>query len=187
MAKKLVAEQKFPSFTVKNIHGAQISVPDNGARWTHLQFRRFAGCPVCNLHLQEFVSRHAEIAGSGIREVVVFHSSDRELLPYQGRFPFDVVGDPKKKLYRRYGVESSIWAILDPGAWSASWKGNFAKDKPALGGIPNGGILGLPADFLIASDGTIEEVRYGRHAYDQWSVDELLRFATRAAERNAAA
>jgi len=24
----------------------------------HLQFRRFAGCPVCNLHLRSFASRH---------------------------------------------------------------------------------------------------------------------------------
>jgi hypothetical protein len=42
---------------------------------------------------------------------VIFHSSDAELLPYQGRFPFDVIGDPEKALYRRYGVESSISAL----------------------------------------------------------------------------
>ena len=41
-------------------------------------------------------------------------------------------------------------------------------------GLPNGGILGLPADFLIASNGYIRAVHYGTHAYDQWTVDELL-------------
>ncbi len=42
---------------------------------------------------------------------------------------------------------------------------------------PTGGNLGLPADFLIASDGRVLAVTYGGHAYDQWSVDELLEHA----------
>jgi hypothetical protein len=44
---------------------------------------------------------------AGVREVVVFHSSDDELLPYQGRFPFDVIGDPEKLLHRRYGLHQT--------------------------------------------------------------------------------
>jgi hypothetical protein len=42
---------------------------------------------------------------------------------------------------------------------------------------PAGGRLGLPADFLIASDGRVLALKYGSHAYDQWSVDELLALA----------
>ncbi len=42
---------------------------------------------------------------------------------------------------------------------------------------PEGGRLGLPADFLIAADGRILAARYGEHAGDQWSVDELLDLA----------
>jgi len=37
-----------------------------------------------------------------------------------------------------------------------------------------GGKLGLPADFLIARDGRILACKYGKHIYDQWSVDDLL-------------
>ena len=44
-----------------------------------------------------------------------------------------------------------------------------------------GGRLGLPADFLIAPDGRTVARKYGRHAYDQWSVDELLDLAGRHA------
>ena len=40
--------------------------------------------------------------------------------------------------------------------------------------------LGLPADFLIASSGRINAVKYGTDAYDQWSVDELLNLAKAA-------
>jgi hypothetical protein len=41
----------------------------------------------------------------------------------------------------------------------------------------NGGINGLPADFLIAGDGRVLARKYGAHAYDQWSVDDLLGLA----------
>lgn len=174
MKNKISVGQPCPQLRVNNIHGVEVVVPDP-ARWTHLQFRRFAGCPVCNTHLQAFTARHQEIVGAGIREVVVFHSSDAELLPYQGRFPFDVIGDPTKALYRKYAVEGSLSAFVSLSAWKASLKGILRKDKPAMKVMPNGGILGLPADFLIASDGTVRAAHYGTHAYDQWSVDELLR------------
>jgi hypothetical protein len=36
----------------------------------------------------------------------------------------------------------------------------------------------MPADFLIATDGAVVARKYGEHADDQWSVDELLRLAT---------
>ena len=169
----------FPELEAKNIHGAPLSVPARDGRLTHLQFRRFAGCPICNLHLQSFLSRHAQIVAAGIREVVVFHSPDAELLPYQGRFPFDVIGDPGHTLYRRYGVEKSIWAVLNPRAWPASIRGNLKRDKPKLGGLPNGGVLSLPADFLIAADGTVKAAHYGRHADDHWTVDKMLALSLR--------
>jgi hypothetical protein len=45
---------------------------------------------------------------------------------------------------------------------------------------PRGGNFGLPADLLIAPDGRVVATHYGRHAYDQWSVDELLAEAVAA-------
>jgi hypothetical protein len=50
-----------------NISGAVVNVPDP-ARLVHLRFRRFAGCPVCDLHLRSVVRRHNEFAAAGIRE-----------------------------------------------------------------------------------------------------------------------
>jgi peroxiredoxin len=124
MGNQLKAGQAFPALRARTIHDRELAIPDPG-RWVHLQFRRFAGCPVCNLHLQAFVHRHGEIAGAGVEEVMVFHSADAELLPYQGKFPFAVIGDPLKELYKRYGVETSLAAILNPAAWGAALKGNL--------------------------------------------------------------
>lgn len=178
LPRKLRAGDVFPALDVKNIHGSPLSVPAPDGRLTHIQFRRFAGCPICNLHLHSFISRQAELVRASIREVVVFHSPDTELLPYQGRFPFDVVGDPHRTLYRRYGVEKSIRAVLNPRVWLASIKGVLKRDKPKSSWIPSGGPLGLPADFLVAADGFVKAAHYGKHANDQWTVDEMLALAS---------
>jgi peroxiredoxin len=169
---KLKSGDKIPHNLIQNIHGKNVDVPDPSAKFVHLQFRRFAGCPICNLHLQNFIKRDSEIKGNGIREVVVFHSPNESLLPYQGKFPFDVIGDPKKNLYRQFGVESSLAAILNPKGWSKMFQAMLLKDKPS--GVPEGGPLGLPADFLIDPNGNIAASHYGTHASDHWSVDDLL-------------
>ena len=159
---------------LQNIHGVNVEIPNSKTRWVHLQFRHFAGCPICNLHLKSFVDRYSDIKGAGIQEVVVFHSPVESLLPYQGLFPFEVIADPKKKLYSQFGVGSSIFSLLDVRAWPAIVKGNLQKDKPT-GGL-EGGPLGLPADFLIDRNGKVIADHYGRYADDQWRVDELLAF-----------
>jgi hypothetical protein len=92
-------------------------------------FVAFAGCPICNLHLRAFVARHEEIVSAGVRELVAFHSSNEELLPYQGEFPFDVVGDPQKTVNKRYGVSTSLRAVFDPRAWPAALRGNTQEDR----------------------------------------------------------
>jgi len=174
-AEKVKAGDTIPAAKLADIHDAAVPIPNPRTKWVHLQFRRFAGCPICNLHLQEFVQRNSELQASGIQEVVVFHSPRESLLPYQGKFPFAVIADPEKKLYQQFGVGSSAFAILDVRVWPAMAKGMAATDKPK--GDPEGGALGRPADFLIAADGKVVASHYGRHAYDQWSVDELLRIA----------
>ena len=168
--------------------GEAVTVPDP-ERLVHVQFRRFAGCPVCNLHLRAVVGRAGEIEAAGVREVVLFHSTEHELRKYAAELPFAVVGDPEKKLYREFGVESSVRAALDPRAWPAVVRGvatsmwGAVRRRNRLAPVaPNGGQLGLPADFLVAPDGRLVAVKYGEHAYDQWSVDELLAHARAAGD-----
>jgi peroxiredoxin len=169
------------------VAGERVAVPDPAGRLVHLQFRRFAGCPVCNLHLRSFVRRHDEIAAAGIREVVLFHSTAADLRPHTGDLPFAVVADPDKALYAEFGVESAPRALADPRAWLpiarailASLRSLAAGRHPLPPLNPEGGRFGLPADFLIGPDGRILACRHGAHAYDQWSVDDLLDVARRA-------
>ena len=164
----------------RSVTGELIAVPDP-QRLVHLQFRRFAGCPICNLHLQSFVSRHDEIENASIREVVFFHSPADELAEHTADLPFAAVADPDKVVYRRFGVEAGARALLDPRSWRAIVRG-IALTSAGRFRAPSlrqpGGRLGLPADFLIAPDGTVLAAKYGRHADDQWSVDEVLALAS---------
>ena len=86
------------------IGGEILRIPEKNGL-VHLQFRRFAGCPVCDLHLHSFVRRHDELARAGIREVVVFHSTRDDVVQYQADLPFAVVADADKRLYQDFGVE----------------------------------------------------------------------------------
>jgi peroxiredoxin len=167
------------------VSGATVAVPDPDAV-LHLQFRRFAGCPVCSLHLRSFARRNGDMLKARIREVVVFHSPPEELLPQVADLPFAVVADPRKQLYKEFGVESAKRALLDPRAWPAIVSGvlnslwEIVRHRhPAPPRTPYGGRFGLPADFLIASGGSVIAVKYGQHANDQWSVGELLALARR--------
>lgn len=180
---RLAAGALIPARALKTIHGRPVSIPAPD-RLIHLQFRRFAGCPVCDLHLHSFARRQDAIREAGIEEVVIFHSSAKEILPFAGDLPFAVIADSRKELYAEFGIESRWRALLDPRSWPAIAKGVLRSLIRVLRGAqplptmaPAGGRFGLPADFLIAPEGRIAACKYGAHADDQWSVDELLAIA----------
>src|SRR6266487_571241 len=177
--RRLVSGQVIAASQLTTAAGAPVVVPDPD-RLIHLQFRRFAGCPLCNLHLRSIVRRHDEIAAAGVREVVVFHSTAQELRAHTAGLPFAVVADPDKRLYVEFGVESGPRALLDPSVWgrivqaiSRDLAAILRRGQPPPALRQPGGRLGLPADFLIAGDGRLVAAKYGSHAYDQWSVDDL--------------
>jgi hypothetical protein len=113
--------------------------------------------------------------------VVVFHSTAKEMARYESELPFIAIADPDKRLYAEFGVEARLRALLDPRAWTgilcgvASATAESLRRGKLMGNTnPHGGRIGLPADFLIAPDGRVRACKYGTHADDQWSVDEML-------------
>lgn len=169
-----------PARRLRAINGRPVLVPARGGR-THLQFRGFAGCPICHLELFNFAVRYEEVADAGITEVVVlFQSPDDELCGYHSLLPFAVVADLDRVLHRDFGVATGLRAIAGPRTWWAAIRGWPAvllhrTDPDCVGGCINRRThLGLPSDFLIDPDGTVVAAHYGRHAGDQWSVDRLL-------------
>lgn len=163
--------------TLVSVDSAPVPIPDE-SRLVHLQFRRFAGCPFCSLHLRLFARRHDEIAAANIREVVVFRSTSAALRRHHSGVPFAVVADSSGKLYADFGVGSAPGALLNPRVLVRALP-NMLRLLPGLPGLPPSGesAFGLPADFLIAPDGQVRACKYGVHADDQWSVDDLLALA----------
>jgi peroxiredoxin len=166
--------------TLTTIEGRGVALPAADGL-VHLQFRRFAGCPICSLHMHEVARRHDEITKAGVTEVVIFHSSADRLRRYQADLPFAVVADPDRTLYDEFGVHNSIRGMLNRNVARAVGRSmRQTRSARSLAGSlgPSENHLGMPADFLIAPDGTVVARKYGEHADDQWSVDELLRLAT---------
>jgi peroxiredoxin len=171
------------SRTLTSITGQDVRLPDPD-QLIHLQFRRFAGCPICNLHLRSFIQRDDEITDAGVREVIVFHSTTEELLRNEPDVPLAIIADPDKNLYTEFRVGTSWRSVMDPGAMSsvprAAWlatKRRFTVKAPLPLRPATNGRIGLVADFLITPDRRIADAKYGRHSGDAWSVDEVLALA----------
>jgi peroxiredoxin len=161
-----------PASTLESVTGGPIELPDP-SRLVHLQLRRFVDCPICNTHIAELRKRAREIEASGIKEVIVFHSSAKSIRSYQKDLPFALVGDPKKALYKQFGVKASL-GFLSVKSLAAAARG---VGHGHFGLRLSGGPFGLPGEFLIAPSGQVKAAKYGTHAYDQWSVDELIALA----------
>ncbi|MBM4778362.1 MAG: AhpC/TSA family protein [Archangiaceae bacterium] len=162
--------QRLAPFQLETLAHGTLEVPRRG--WVHLRFMRFAGCPVCNLHLRRFSKEAERLRTFDITSVSFFHSPKASMLPYQAELPFPVVADPERRWFGAFGVERSITAVMNPLVWVS-----------ALGGIASGPTNpferggeqdGLPAEFLVDASGTIVALHYGRWADDHWSMDELL-------------
>jgi peroxiredoxin len=170
----LSRDQVFVARELQTIASGRVRIPD-ATRLVHLQLRRYAGCPICSLHLRSFARRYHEVVAAGVLEVVVFHSSFEDLSKVHIDQPVAVVPDPERRLYDELGVGTSVLAMTNPSVWLAAARAvTSGAARHSTTGAADGS-FGLPGDFLIDNDGRIVACYRGLHADDQWSVDELLR------------
>ncbi len=177
--KKILSGEVIGKRTLVTTESRPVQVPD-AKDLVHLQFRRFAGCPFCSVHLHSFVRRYDEITAAGIREVVVFRSTTASITaPSRQMCRSPLSPTPEDKLYAEFGVGSG----LTRAAESACIADGVAQCHPhastGLPGIPlvGKGRAGAPRRFSDRTDGRVLACKYGSHADDQWSVDELLALA----------
>jgi hypothetical protein len=158
-----------------DVRGKQVSVPQPN-KIVHLQFRRFSACPLCNLAMVNLAARKAELDQNGIVEVVFFYSTEEDMNNDLEASPFSLIADPQRKWYKQFNVKTSLLAVLNPIAWPYGMKGAMLKINKILKCLPRGdeSMLGLPAEFLIDETGRLIDLKYGSHAYDQWTVDQVI-------------
>lgn len=172
--RKFQIGDRVPSREFLTIQSAPICVPD-AKHLLHLQFRRFAGCPFCSVHLRSFERRSAEIAASGVKELILFRSPALALRRHYRDMPFDVVADEVGEHYAEFGVGAGLASVLNARPLLIAMP-NIIRMLPKFPGAPlsGKGVLGFPADFLISREGEVIALKYGKHADDQWLVDEVL-------------
>ena len=178
VSKRRLVGERLPPLQFMDLHRNAVDLPR--PQLVHLQFRRFAGCPVCNLHVQTFARADQQLKNAAVLTVAFFHSTAAQMAPYQGKLPFPCVPDAERRWYRYFGVERSLAAVVHPRVIGAALKGLLtAPSNPFVGGLQQ---TGLPADFMVDRDNVIVATRYGSHANDHWSVDEVLSLAQAASE-----
>ena len=85
---------------------------------------------------------------------------------------FPIICDPKKDLYRDYGLgRGSLSNLASPGVLL---KGLRTLSRGHAPGIPRGDIFQLPGSFLIDTGGNIQFAHYSRDVSDYTPVESLL-------------
>jgi peroxiredoxin len=131
-----------------------------------LVFLRYYGCPVCQMEMANFKREIELFSQKGARVFVVLQSSSATLLPLlkESDWPFDIVCDPKGKIFQLYAVEpGGILKYLHPGGLIAAIK---ATSRGFIHKKFEGKETQLPAAFVIKPDKTIKYVYYGKNISD---------------------
>ena len=165
-----------PEFAAKDWKGNGVRLADLRASGPAvLVFLRYTGCPICQLRIAELAREHERFVRAGARVAVVVESPAESVRRFAaGReFPFVLLPDPDRALYRAYGVEKGgIAAILSPRVIAEVIRARLAGHKH---GKFEGTETQVPADFVVGRDGLVRHARYGRHVADSTPIADLLR------------
>ena len=140
--------------------------------------RRFrdAACPFCHYRIYELTHNYQQWKNHNLEVVAVFSDTSEQVRRFVAQHPrpFTMIADPTLKLYNHYGIEHST---------SALFKALFLNMPRIIKGVAKGGrpsnnphVRIVPADFLLAEDGRIEHVWYGRDTSDHIPLDVVSQF-----------
>lgn len=157
-----------PYFEVNDSSDTAQRPIDEDGKATLLCFFRFSGCPYCNLRVSEMIRAAPDLEKHHIRVITVFQSSKENVLRDVGKQnpPFPIIPDPQGELYSRYGVTPSWLKVLRAVVLRPLRAPYAVFAKGFLPTIPDGDAHMSPADFLIASDGTVRLAYYGKDISD---------------------
>jgi thioredoxin-dependent peroxiredoxin len=173
---KLHPDDLAPSFSVETCDGHTVALEQFAGKPLLLMFHRYAGCPMCNIRLHTFAQRFPELQRQGLEAIAFFHSSPEEIRKHAGgrQYPFAIATDPKFRVYRKYGVETSwlrlAMALIQPSAY-ADYARAFAQGF--RGGRMPRQLAKMPADFFIGPDGRIQAVHYGTGIANHMSMSTI--------------
>lgn len=164
-----------PAFTVKDIYGNAVRIPDKDGAKIFISFHRNVGCPVCNLRFHQVEQESEYFRSHGVKVIAVYESDATNILQYLEGDNVNtmMVGDPSLALYRLYGVERS-WGKT----FMSMFNGIFGKMKAGNKLFKHkmkqdGNLNRLPASFLIDSSGKIVLAHYAKYVGDEMPLELL--------------
>ncbi|NHJ38653.1 MAG: AhpC/TSA family protein [Asgard group archaeon] len=164
------------TFTVTDLNGNKFSFEEYKDGKVLLSFYRYASCPLCNLRISQLIKKYDEFKKKGLKIIAFFESPKESMLKYVGKqeVPFPLIPDPKREIYRLYGVEKSWWKYILGGMTGKMRKARKSGFKI---GKMEGQINLVPADFLIENL-IIKHTYYGKNIADHIPLEEILKFLT---------
>jgi len=170
----LYKNQLAPEFVINSINEQPIDLYGFRGKKVLLKFHRFSGCPVARSQINEFMKRQKELNAAGIETIVFLHNSkDKVRSVWQERPGLHIVADKQKEIYKLFQSEFRISKLFSISSWAATFRAFFHGYFPLFNRF-QGGIVGLPSDFLIDEYSMIRELHYGRHFGDSWMASDVL-------------
>ncbi|OIO61144.1 MAG: hypothetical protein AUJ55_01025 [Proteobacteria bacterium CG1_02_64_396] len=169
---KLTPGTPAPDFSLLDLEGNPVQLADYRGKRVLLSFYRYASCPLCNLRVHRLLGRIDHLKTQGLHLLAVYESSPTQL-GYNAALttsPFPILADPSRTLYRRYGVDTSMWGMIKGMArhmgtlMSTMMRGKMRAE---------GAMASIPADFLIEADGVIAVAYYGSHIADHLPMEQI--------------
>jgi len=180
MSLKLKEGTTAPDFSTTDMFGNPVKLSDYKGKKIILGFYRNVSCPFCNRRIHAIMGNNLKLKKSGVQLILMFESSNKKLSEsvfHQGVNPWPLIGDPELKIYKQYGVESSMLKMMNTFLHSSLSKAineskslNLPEDKEATNSL-------IPADFFIDENFKLVKVHYGKHLDDHISIEELKKFA----------
>ena len=171
---KLRINNKCIPFEAKDIQGNLIKLSDYKEQKVLLTFFRKASCPFCNMNLQGLIKNYSKFEDRGIKIIVLFASSLKDVEKYAGKQnpPFPIIPDGEFNIYKKYGVDKSFIgmfkAMLNPKKVFKALTGGFFSLKPMIEEPV------IPADFLIDENPYIYKAYYGKDFDDHIPIEDVL-------------
>lgn len=161
-------------FKTKDLLGNEIQLEKFKGKKIMLSFYRYAGCPLCNLRINQLINQYDNFKTKNMELIAIFQSPKSSMKKYissRHDIPFPVISDPKRRLYKIYEVESSLCGLLK----GMTRLKDFGKalTKGLSPGKMEGDIGMIPADFLINEKGIIDVAYYGKDIGDHLPLTEI--------------
>lgn len=175
--KRIEPDQKAPDFIFQTPWSKNHRFYDViKEKTTILLFLRFYGCRICQLDISRLIAGYPGIEALNAQLLVVLQT-EPEIISAQDKetdIPFSFLCDPEHALYELYHVGTSDASQPLPSAVeekiAEAARLNFVKYENNGKEIPTQ----LPACFIIAKDGTVQYVHYGKDASDVPGPEELI-------------